>query len=195
MGKIFYIMGKSSSGKDSIYKNIKGNKELGLKPIVLYTTRPIRGQEVNGREYFFVERQEYERRRKAGKVIEARVYNTIYGEWIYFTALDEQIDLDKSNYIAIGTLESYRKIKSYFGQDKVLPIYIEVEDGIRLMRALEREKKESTPKYTEMCRRFLADAEDFSEESIEAANIEKKFCNIDLKICLEEIEKFVNKNL
>lgn len=41
MGKIFYMMGKSSSGKDTVYKEIR--KELPeLKTLTLYTTRPMR---------------------------------------------------------------------------------------------------------------------------------------------------------
>ena len=42
MGKIFYIMGKSSSGKDSIYRKLESTEEFGLKRLVIYTTRPIR---------------------------------------------------------------------------------------------------------------------------------------------------------
>ena len=45
MGKIFYIMGKSASGKDHIYEALLRNSELGLSPLVLYTTRPIRKNE------------------------------------------------------------------------------------------------------------------------------------------------------
>lgn len=45
-------------------------------------------------------------------------------------------------------------------------IYIEVEDGERLARALHREGKQEEPRYEEMCRRFLADQVDFSEEKI-----------------------------
>ena len=59
MGKIFYIMGKSSSGKDSIYRQLEGNQELGLKRLVIYTTRPIRDGEENGREYFFKTEAEF----------------------------------------------------------------------------------------------------------------------------------------
>ena len=47
MGKIFYIMGKSSSGKDSIYRQLEGNQELGIKLLVIFTTRPIRVGEEN----------------------------------------------------------------------------------------------------------------------------------------------------
>lgn len=42
MGKIFYIMGKSSSGKDTIYRRLLEDKELELRNIILYTTRPMR---------------------------------------------------------------------------------------------------------------------------------------------------------
>ena len=45
MGKIFCLMGKSSSGKDTIFKEISNIKELKLNPIVLYTTRPKRTNE------------------------------------------------------------------------------------------------------------------------------------------------------
>ena len=55
MGKIFYIMGKSSSGKDSIYRQLEADQELVLRRLVIYTTRPIRDGEENGREYFFVD--------------------------------------------------------------------------------------------------------------------------------------------
>ena len=52
MGKIFYLMGKSSSGKDSLFKKIK-ERIPELKNIILYTTRPIREGEQNGVEYHF----------------------------------------------------------------------------------------------------------------------------------------------
>ena len=54
----------------------------------------------------------------------------------------------------IGTLESYEKIKEYYGEDNVYPIYIEVDDETRIERALKREKKQPEPKFQEMCRRF-----------------------------------------
>ena len=53
MGKIYCVMGKSSSGKDSIYHQIMEKGVLALKPIIPYTTRPIRDGEQDGREYHF----------------------------------------------------------------------------------------------------------------------------------------------
>ena len=55
MGKIFYMMGKSSSGKDTIFEKIIQKKELELHQIVLYTTRPARANETDGVQYHFVD--------------------------------------------------------------------------------------------------------------------------------------------
>lgn len=95
-----------------------------------------------------------------------RAYNTKCGVWTYFTADDGQIDLEKKDYLVIGTLESFQALKKYFGEEKIVPIYIEVDDGVRLSRALEREQREKEPRYEEMCRRFLADSADFSEGNL-----------------------------
>ncbi len=192
MGKIYYVMGKSSSGKDTVYKELLKKEELNLKKIVLYTTRPIRSNETEGVQYHFVSEEELQTLEKAGKVIELRAYDTVYGVWKYFTVDDESTDLTKKDYLAIGTLESYEQLKAYYGAEKILPIYVETEDGIRLERALQRERTQSEPKYAEMCRRFLADTEDFSEENIKKAGIERRFSNNGtLEECLGEIVEYV----
>lgn len=165
MGKIFYMMGKSASGKDTIFKRVQEELPM-LKTIVLYTTRPIREGEKDGVEYHFTAENRKRELELAGKLIESRTYDTVHGKWTYFTADDGQIDLNKDSYLVIGTLVSYEKMKAYFGADALVPIYIEVEDGERLSRALFRERQQEKPKYAEMCRRFLADTEDFSEENL-----------------------------
>lgn len=189
MGKIFCIMGKSATGKDTIYKSLLQNSELGLKKIVSYTTRPIREGEEEGVEYHFTDVQTLKMLEEQGKVIECRSYDTIYGIWYYFMVKDNQIDLTQNDYLIIGTLESYLRIRDYFGKEKVVPIYIELEDGERLTRALAREKTQREPKYEELCRRFLADCQDFSYENLEKAGIEKYYTNNDLEICINEIKE------
>ena len=191
MGKIFYLMGKSSSGKDTIYNKLLQNKKLNLQKIVLYTTRPIRAGEENGIHYYYVDEKKTDELIKAGKVIELRAYDTFYGVWKYFTVHDDQIDLEKSDYLMIGTIESFQKTKAYFGSERVVPIMIELDDGVRLQRALDRERKEEHPRYEEMCRRFLADSIDFSPEKKKEAGIEKEFYNQNLEECLCEIEAYI----
>lgn len=191
MGKIFYILGKSSTGKDTIYRRILEDSELSLNDIILYTTRPIRDGEINGKSYHFVNEEEYSNIKASGRIIEERSYDTIHGLWRYFTVSDENIDLDNNDYVIIGVLNSYVSTRDYFGEDKVIPVYIEVEDGVRLQRALDREKKPENRKFKEMCRRYLADSDDFSEEKIAAAGIEKRFENIDLDQCINEVKSYI----
>lgn len=185
MSKIFYLMGKSASGKDTIYKKIR-ERMPELKTIVIYTTRPIREGEAEGVEYHFVDEDKLQQFQKEDKVIELREYHTVHGIWKYFTVNDGQFDADE-NYIAIGTLESYKGLRDYLGKEKLVPIYIEVEDGIRLERALTRERAQREPKYEELCRRFLADAEDFSEDKLEKMGITRRFFNTDVEKCVDEI--------
>ncbi len=186
MGKIYCLMGKSASGKDSLYKEILADIP-DLKTVTLYTTRPIREGEQNGVEYDFVTEEELAAYDRAGKVIEQRTYPTMYGGWTYATVDDGQVDLDRYDYLIIGTLESYQKLQAYFGAEQLVPLYLEVEDGERLTRALDRERQQETPKYDEMCRRFLADQEDFSEENIRKAGISRRYRNEDKEQCRKEI--------
>jgi adenylate kinase family enzyme len=117
----------------------------------------------------------------------------VHGEWKYFTADDGQIILDGNNrYLIIGTLEAYEKFCEYFGKEHILPIYIEVDDGIRLTRALNREKEQENPQYAEMCRRYLADTKDFSEENLKKSGITKRFQNNGLfEDCIKEIRRAI----
>ena len=75
------------------------------------------------------------------------------------------------------------------------PIYIELDDGDRLQRALNREKKQAVPKYAEMCRRFLADAEDFSEENLRKEKITNRFINVNFDECVGKISVFIGSCL
>lgn len=195
MGRIFYVMGKSASGKDTIYNSLMTEEEFRFKNIVGYTTRPMREHETEGREYHFVDETKLEELERQGKVVEKRGYDTIYGKWYYCTVDDGSIDLEHENYLLIGTLEAYRDLCGYFGTDRLVPIYIEVEDFVRLTRAMERERQQSVPKYTEMCRRFVADDEDFSEEKIREAGIEKRYMNLDFARCYNEIKNDIKKKI
>ena len=196
MGKIFYIMGKSASGKDRIYSLLVENKELNLKKLILYTTRPIRAGEEEGVQYYFTDDSRLQAFEAAGKLIEARAYHTVHGIWTYFTADDGQIDLDSdNNYLYIGTLEAYKGMRKYYGEENVIPFYIYVEPGERLSRAVERERRQENPKYTELCRRFIADEEDFSREKILEVGIDKIYENDKLFECVNNIENDIKKYL
>lgn len=189
MGRIFCLMGKSSSGKDTIFNELNKDAELNLKPIIPYTTRPKRSNEINGVQYEFITEDELENYAQAGLIIEKRVYNTVNGLWVYCTVDDGQINLERDNYILIGTLEGYIHLGRYFGRPNVVPIYIKVEDEVRLERALYREKQQSQPNYEELCRRFLADSVDFSVDNLTHYGITTIYDNNDLTECLTKIKR------
>lgn len=190
MGKIFYLMGKSASGKDTLYKKVlEANPDL--KTVVLYTTRPMREGETDGVEYRFCTSERLREFERQGKLIEIRTYHTVLGPWSYATVDDGQIDLGSSSYLVIGTLESYGKMREYFGSDVMVPLYIHVDDGVRLTRALARERRQKEPNYAELCRRYLADDADFSKENLEQYKIGRYFENHNLEECLREINEVI----
>ena len=194
MGRIFYMMGKSASGKDSIFQMLTSDRELNLKTVTMYTTRPRRDGEQDGKEYFFRDEAFRIRMEQEGKIIECRTYETVCGPWSYFTLDDGQIETDQFSYLMIGTLESFENTKNYFekkGWNVLVPIYICVEDGERLLRAVKREQRQTVPNYAEVCRRFLADEKDFSEDRLRRCGIGKAFENRDLKTCAQAVKKMI----
>ena len=193
MGKIFMIIGPSSSGKDTIFKKVH-NDNPDLLPIITYTTRPIRSGEENGKDYFFVTDEDIKEMEENNEIIEKRVYDTIYGPWTYATAATS-IDLENKNYLAVNTLDAYESLISYYGKDKIIPLFIKVDDGIRLQRALNREMQQEHPKYTELCRRYLADSIDFSEERLNDLEINEYFENNDLDECVKTVESKIQTEL
>ena len=203
MSNLIYLMGKSATGKDTIYKKIK--EKIEVNSYVPYTTRPKRSEEVQAREYNFITKEEFFKLRQQGKVMEYRSYNVINSEgnkdvWIYATVLDKQWNKN-GNFLTIGTLESYRSILQYLKLNKnihlnIIPIYISIDENERRKRALARESKETKENLNEIERRFKADNIDFSEVNLLKAGITKAqtFENYDLDACIDHILKYLKIN-
>ena len=164
MSRIFCIVGKSGSGKDTIYRSILSEKDDGLIPVIPYTTRPKRADEEDGVNYFFVTQEQLKEYEKEKQIIEKRQYQTVQGVWNYFTRKFEIVD--GKDYILITTLEGVRGIIDHYGCDMVHVIYLHLGDRERLLRCIQRESQQAKPDYSEVCRRYLADQEDFAEEKI-----------------------------
>ncbi|MCM1046114.1 MAG: hypothetical protein NC417_11450 [Candidatus Gastranaerophilales bacterium] len=195
MGKIVCLMGKSSTGKDTLYKELLKQDQVALNAIVPYTTRPIRDGETEGVEYHFTDEKGYQELLSRGVIVEERSYHTCHGVWRYFMVDDGTLCLDRESYLLIGTLEAYTHMREYFGVHRLLPVLVELDDGIRLQRALDREKIQEQPRYEELCRRFLADSADFAKEKVEAAGIVRTFHNDDFPGCLREIISYIKENV
>ena len=195
MGKIVLFMGPSSSGKDTIKRRLIKENKFTLKEMIMSTTRPMRTGEVEGREYYFKTVEEMLELEKEGKIIERRTYDTAYGLWHYFTT-SSSIDLDNYNYVGSNTLEGLDQFVKFYGIENIISLLVTVDDGIRLQRALDRERREKAPKYQELCRRFLADSIDFSEENISKRPITSIiYNNSSLDNTMQEVEKVLKLNL
>lgn len=190
MGKLFVFMGKSASGKDTLYRLVM-EKYRNLHPVIPYTTRPIRAGETEGAEYHFVTEEEMHEMQRRNQIVEYRCYQTVKGPWYYFTAEDGQIDFEKGDFALISTLEGYEQIRNFYGEERVVPLYIEVEDMLRIERSLAREKQQENPCVAEVCRRFLADEEDFSEENLQRLGITDRITNISLEQALNQISTYI----
>lgn len=184
---IYLIMGKSATGKDTVLQSLLKKKELQLNRIIQYTTRPIKDGELDGREYYFVNKEKMHELEASGHILECRKYDTIYGDWYYFTT-DETLDPDK-NYVLIGTLPVLDSLRSRF--NNVRAVYLYLDDGERLQRALDRENASENPRYAEMCRRFLNDEKDFSQEEIGKSKIDLFVENMKLDATIDKISTFI----
>ena len=190
---IYYLMGKSASGKDSIFHKLleKGH----FQRLIPYTTRPMREGEAEGQEYHFISEEEFEKLISTGEMAEYRVYDTVFGKWYYGTVLPEEaesaVQADKTERTAAVERadESYLQLKAKLGERGIFPLYIEVPDEIRLERAFLRQEGGGKKTREEILRRFKADDEDFSEEKLAQAGIRKRYPNTDLTECTKEIEQ------
>lgn len=162
--KIIFFIGPSGSGKDTYFARVL--KDYQVQPIVLFTNRPMREGEQNGREYNFVTLEQLDLLEKQNLLVERRNYDTKYGLWSYATS-KENIYLDKYNYVTPNTWEAYSQFLKHYSNNSLIPLYFQLDEGIRFGRCLDRERKSGNGKYAEMCRRFLSDSNDFTQEMID----------------------------
>lgn len=78
-GILFIISAPSGSGKSTLVAELR-KQVTGVEFSISWTTRPPRGSEENGREYYFTTHEEFERMRQAGRFLEyAEVFGNYYG--------------------------------------------------------------------------------------------------------------------
>lgn len=191
--KIYFLVGQSSTGKDTIKSKLLSIMP-SLKDYVYCTTRPMRDGEVNGREYLFKSRKDYENDIKSGAVIESRVYNFNGDTPVVYYSLAKEID--EELYIVTGTPDMCHSYIEYYGSDIVKPIFIVVPDRERLMRAIIREDI-NKGNYKEVARRFYDEFSEYTKENILSLSGVEYVNNDYLEDCIEDIRciiEGINKN-
>lgn len=154
MKKIFCVLAKSSAGKDAITSIV--SEDLGIPMATSFTTRPMREGEVEGREYHFIDKETFKQLHRKNKLAEYTSYQVAdSSKWYYGLTREE---LEKSEYtMVIVNPHGLEQLQKLYG-DRVVSILVECNGMTRLKRSIKRDKK-GNPK--ELCRRFLADEEDF----------------------------------
>lgn len=145
--EIIAIIGKSASGKNTIFNEVLRQSQEPLNRIICFTTRPPRENEINGQDYIFLTSEELIEKFDANEIAEVHYFNG----WGYGT-LHSAIRADMPNIgvfnpDAVLTLleENEYDVKIY---------YINASDKARLMRSLSREKN---PDIDEIVRRYQAE--------------------------------------
>ena len=160
MRKIFAVMGKASTGKDTLTKMLSETLEL---PIALsFTTRPMRVGEKQGVEYNFISDDDFWDLHGCDLLAEYTSYEVASGEtWHYGLTKEE---LEKAEYVlVIVNPDGFKQLTEIYG-DKVCSILIDAPADVRIKRYLDRDAV-TEEKAEECCRRFLADNKDFKDIS------------------------------
>ena len=188
--RVFCLVGKSCSGKDTLYARIL-ERHPELVPVIPHTTRPRRTGEVEGQNYWFVTQEQLRQYEARGQVIEKREYHTVQGLWTYFTL---RFPLDQ-NRLLITTLEGAKALMDAYGPQAVCIACLHVDDHTRLLRCVEREERQEHPDYTELCRRFLADQSDFSPDRMaQFPNLHLIDTALGVEDCLEQWEALYQRD-
>ena len=160
MRKIFAVMGKASTGKDTLTKMLSETLEL---PIALsFTTRPMRVGEKQGVEYNFISDDDFWDLHGCDLLAEYTSYEVASGEtWHYGLTKEE---LEKADYVlVIVNPDGLKQLKEIYGH-KICSILIDAPADVRIKRYLDRDEVTES-KAEECCRRFLADNKDFKDIS------------------------------
>ena len=157
--KILAIYGMSAAGKDTFLNLLSNN--FDLNKILLTTSRPPREKEIDGVDYL-------NKKKKDILKSDDFLWPIDYNNWIYAIA-KESI---KDNKINVGVFNLYWMKKLFEDNDEhfdLMAIEVSASDKDRLMRSLRREKN---PDCDEICRRFLADKQDFNDVEFNCAKRE-----------------------
>lgn len=148
--KLIALCGKSAVGKDTILNEVVGDDDKNefFHKIVSVTTRPKRKSEVDGVDYYFVDDSDIPNLR----LLELEHFNG----WAYGT-MQAELEEDRIN-LGIFTPRGIAQLAAT-GLVELTVVIVESDADIRLSRSLLRSFGEQV---LEMCRRNIADAEDFS---------------------------------
>ena len=144
------LCGASASGKTVTALELQ--KKYGLKKAITTTTREKRVGETDGVEYFFISKEEFQKRLAKNKFVESSLYNGNY----YGCGLDQVSD-DKVVVLDPNGLHSFKKLKN----KNIVTFLLIADEPTRRERMISRGDKEENIKQ-----RLTNDVIDFSLDKI-----------------------------
>ena len=183
MSKIFLIIGKSFSGKDYLLNEILKDKDFcennNLEKLVLYTTRPKRDGEVEGKDYYFIDSF------TPNEQLVVNAYETVYGTWHYITDFSK-LD-DNKNYILAGNPEMIERYKKIIGKNNLCIIYL-IPPNWKIFERFSKRTDYGEERYKEIYRRFIDDLTKFGFKSNEYLANVASIINVGSKLNLSGIK-------
>ena len=116
------LVGPGASGKDFLRKKLQTR---GFKFGVSCTTRPIREEETEGQDYYFVNDEDFKKLIENGEMLEYQEFNN----WYYGISKDEFEECD----VLILNAEAVEKLPKEY-RDRCFVIYTDIDREIRLER-------------------------------------------------------------
>ena len=167
------LSGASASGKTEAAKMLMA--KYGIQKAITTTTRPMRINEVNGRDYFFVSKEQFDQLIKEDKFVEHTVYNGNY-----YGSTKDQIASDRVVVIDLEGLKSYSRLND----SRIVTFYLDTSEDIRYKRMLERGDKEEDAK-----RRLENDRKVFTKDNIPKTNFVIDSENKNIEEVADEVYK------
>ena len=140
LNKIIIISSPSGAGKTTICKHLL-KKMKNTKLSISYTTRQIRINEKNGRDYFFVDNKEFKRLNKKNYFIEtAKVFNNFYGS--PYNNINKTF---KKNYNILFDIDwqGAKKLRKKFSSEQIIDFFILPPNKKELKKRLEKRGRDN----------------------------------------------------
>ena len=182
MKKIIVLLGASATGKDTVAKHI--SEKYNIPMAISYTTRPMRSNETQGVEYYFISDDEMHEKFKNGEVIEHTSYY-IQSEDVSYTYANVVEEFEKGDYVLtiLNPHGLYQFNKSQY-KDNLVSIMLNCDARVRLIRSLNRDENVNVK---EVLDREIRDELDFIERR------PKTDYEIDTNKPLEEVFNNIDK--
>ena len=181
-GKLIVFSAPSGSGKTTIVRHLLGKEDLNLEFSISAASREPRGEEVNGKDYYFMSTEEFKKHSKNEDFLE---WEEVYRDNFYGTLKTEveRIWAKGKNVIFDIDVSGGLRIKHKFPEE-TLAVFVKPPSVDELKRRLKERSTESDDKINMR----IAKA---SVELATAPQFDVIIKNYDLPVALEEAYQLV----